>query len=167
MYKEIFSKLTEWGLAHMLTSISRRLYPDQKILDRIRISIKGASIRLPPEQPEVQMTLEIRNTLASCVELHCIHGDVKSYGYLLFNNFTRILEETLREHSDKENCKINLDLTDANAKIASKHIADNFPLILDGTLVFNAMGRRLIKSFELKEFADIQGLHGKSVENSK
>jgi hypothetical protein len=167
MLKEILSKLMEWGLTHMLSPISRRLYPDKKIIDRIRISIKGASIYLPPKLPLVRMTLEIRNSLASSIELHSIHGDVKTNGYTLFNNFTKILAETLKEHSDKADCEIALDLPGANAKDASNHIADNFPLYLRGTLVFSAMGRALTKAIELDVNADIQGLHGKSVENSK
>ncbi len=159
MGNEIFWKAAEWALSHMLTSISRRLFPDNKIMERVRISLKGASVCIPPQIPLVRMTLEIRNYLASSIQLHSLKGDVQSDGYTLINNFTKIMNKTLKGHFD-DDCAITLDLPSSTAKIVGHHRADNFYLLLNGELGFEAIGRTLTKPIKLNVYADIDGLHG-------
>lgn len=159
MGNEILWKVAEWALTHMLTSISRRLFSDKKIIERVRISLKGAYVCIPPKIPLVRMTLEIRNSLASSIELHSIQGDVQTDGYTLINNFTKVLNKTLEGHFDKD-CAITLDLPSSTAKIVGNHRADDLYLLLNGELAFNALGRTLTKPIRPNVNADIDGSHG-------
>jgi hypothetical protein len=160
MFSEILSMAEEWVLTHMVTSISRLLYPDRKLIDRVRVCLKGGSVSIHPNIPRVGMTLEIRNSLASSIKRSSIQADVNTDDYTLINNFSKILADELKSHSDKSDCSITLDLPDATAKIVGNHRADTMPLRLHGTLRFNALGRELVKPIELSMYCDINGLHG-------
>jgi len=160
MFKEAFSTIAEWVLTYMLTSISKRLYPDEKVAARVRIVLKDGVVSIPPNDPLVRMTLEIRNTLASRIKLHSIHGDVWSEGYILINNFTKDLDESLDKHSDKSDCSITLDLPVAGANIAKNHRAETILLRLSGVLRFNAIGRELTRRVDTSMFVRLKGLHG-------
>ncbi len=158
MAKEIVLIVVHWMLTHMPKLISRLFYPDLKVVERVRVCLKGGSVSVVPDRPIVQMTLEIRNSLASPIKLQSIHGDVASEGYILINNFTKILAKSLDKQSDKSDFSITLDLPDAKASIARNHRADTILLSLNGTLSFNAIGRELTNPIRLSMYAELKGL---------
>jgi hypothetical protein len=162
MAMELLSVLAEWAASHMPNFIVRLAFPDEKIMERVRISQRGASVAgiyIPPESPVIRMTLQIRNSLPFSIELRSLHGDVQADEYYLIHNFTSLLNETLKGHFDKD-FSITLDLPDSQAKIVGNHIADNFGFSLNGELVFNALGRTLTKPTKVGVIAVIHGFHG-------
>lgn len=162
MAMEILSILAEWAASHMPNFIVRLAFPDEKLMERVRISQSGASVAdicIPPESPLIRMTLQIRNSLPCSVELHSILGDVQADEYHLIRNFTKLLNAKLKGHFEKDFC-VTLDLPDSKAKIVGNHRADNFNFLLNGNLVFNALGRTLTKPIKVPVNAVIHGLHG-------
>ncbi len=162
MHTEILSILAERMASHMPNFIARLAFPDEKIMERVRISQTGASVAgiyIPPESSIIRMTLQIRNSLPCLVDLDSIHGEVQAIDYILIDNFTKPLNEKLKGHLDKD-FPITLDLPDSKAKIVGNHRADNFDFLLNGKLVFYALGRRLAKPIKVRVNAVIHGLHG-------
>ena len=162
MIREVLSKLAEWTVSHVAPWIGRLVFSDKKIMERVRISQGGASVAdicIPPEIPIIRMSLQIRNYLASSIELHSIQGDVQADDYNLIRNFTKRLNEKLKGQFEKD-FSITLDLPDSKARIVGNHIADSFDFLLDGTLIFNALGRTLAKPIRVPVNAVIKGLHG-------
>lgn len=166
MVREMLSILAEHMALHMPNFIARLVFPDEKIMERVRISQSGASVAeicIPPQIPIIRMSLQIRNTLASSIELQSIQGDVlvevQADGYHLIRNFTKLLKEKLKGHSEQD-FSITLDLPDSKAKIVGNHVADSFDFLLKGALLFNALGRTLTKPIEVRVNAVIHGSHG-------
>lgn len=162
MVRELLSIIAEHMALHMPHFISRLAFPDEKIMERVRISQSGATVAdvyIPPEIPNIRVTLQIRNTLASPIELDSMQGDAQADGYNLIRNFTKLLNEKLKGHSEKD-FSVTLDLPDSKARIVGNHVADSLSFSLNGALLFKALGRTLTKPIEVRVNAVIHGSHG-------